>query len=142
MNVKGDDSAAVLYAAYLEQTERYARALRLASEVAAACGVGADHSTAHAAGSPGLRQVFALLDEIAAQDALLVPVKQHWESVGRPTTTALRAVMDRIAGLIRLLSRELQTIEQAARARREELAAELDVCNRRCQMQRAYQRKL
>lgn len=128
------DWSAVLHAGYAEEAEQYAVALRLATEAAAACGRGEPFDER-------LRPIFATLDEIAARDAQLAPAKQRWEQAGRPTDAALRGVMDCIAELIRQLGRELQTIEQAARARREQLAAELDVCNRRRQMQRAYLRK-
>jgi hypothetical protein len=133
MNHAHEDLPAFLYAAYVDEEEQYARALRTARE-ASACGVGEGFDER-------LRQVFTLLEAIAARDAVLADTKQRWEQEGRPTNDALRGVMERIADLIRCLSRELQTVESAVRARRDHLADELDVCNRRRQMQRAYLRK-
>ena len=134
MNDSHEDSQAVLYAAYVYEEEQYARALQAAREAAAA------YARGEAFDEP-LRQVFALLDTIAARDAVVADTKQRWEQEGRPANDALRGLMDRIADLIRHLSRELQTVELAVRARRDRLAGELDVCNRRRQMQRAYLRK-
>jgi hypothetical protein len=121
----------VLYAAYIEEAEDYARAERLAGELAAACGRGEPLDDR-------LQQVLDLLKEIAARDARIAPVKESWMRAGRPTGAELRAVMDRIAALIGALSGHFQILEQAARSRRDALAAELDDCNRRRQMQRAY----
>ena len=133
MNNAHEEPSAVLYAAYVYEEEHYARALQAARE-AAACDGGE-------AFDARLRQVFALLDAVAARDALVAETKQRWERQGRPTDDALRGVMNRIADIIRHLSREMQTIELVVRARRDRLAGELDVCNRRFQMQRAYLRK-
>ena len=133
MNHAQEDLPAILYAAYVEEEEQYARALQSARE-ASACGVGEGFDER-------LRQVFALLDAIAARDDVLAETKQRWEQEGRPSNDALRGVMNRIADLIRHLSRAMQTVESAVRARRDRLADELDVCNRRRQMQRAYLRK-
>ncbi len=134
MNAGGEDLGAVLYAAYSGQAEQYATALRLAGEVSAACRGGQ-------APDDRLNQVVALLHEITERDALLAPAKQQWELAGRPSSDALRGVMDRIAMLIRQIQSELQAIEQAVVRRRDQLADELDDCNRRCRMQRAYQGK-
>lgn len=122
----------VLHAAYVEEAEGYARAERLAGELAAACGRGEPLDGR-------LQQVLDLLNDIAARDAHIAPVKESWMRAGRPAGAELRAVMDRIAALIGTLSGHFQILEQAARSRRDELAAELDACNRRRQMQRAYQ---
>jgi hypothetical protein len=135
MNVPNEDLGSVLYAAYLDEAEHYAAALQLAGEVAAACRRGE-------AIDERLGQVLALLTETAKRDALLAPAKQRWDQAGRPCNDALRAVMDRIATLIQHIRNELQTIEQTVQKQRDQLADELDVCNRRCRMQRAYQRKL
>jgi hypothetical protein len=134
MNTASEEFGAVLYTAYLEEAEQYAAALALAREVTAACRRGE-------AMEERLSQVLALLTETAKRDALLAPTKQRWEQAGRPSNDALRAVMDRIAGLIQQIRDELQVMEQTVQARRDQLADELDVCNRRCRMQRAYQRK-
>lgn len=134
MNADGEDLGSVLYTAFVGQAEQYAIALRLAGEVSAACRGGQ-------ALDDRLNQVMSLLFEITEKDALLAPAKQQWEQVGRPSNDALRGVMDRIAMLIRQIQSELQTIEQAVKRRREQLADELDDCNRRCRMQRAYQGK-
>lgn len=134
MSTGNEDSAAVLYAAYVEEAEQYETALRLAGEAAAACRGGE-------AIENRLNQVLDLLAEIGRRDSLLAPVKQRWEQSGRLTSDALRAVMDRIAALIVQTQRELQNLEQVVQARRDRLADELDVCNRSCRMQRAYQRK-
>lgn len=111
--------------------ELYARALQLAREATAASARGEPFGE-------WLRQVFGLLETIAARDAVLAQAKQRWEREGRPSDDALREAMNRIAELIRQLIREMQSVELAARARRDQLAAELDACNRRHQMQRAY----
>lgn len=134
MSAGNEDSAAVLYAAYVDEAEQYATALCLAGEAVAACRGGE-------AIENRLNQVLDLLAEIGRRDSLLGPVKQRWEQAGRPTSDALRAAMDRIAALIMQTQRELQNLEQAVQARRDRLADELDVCNRSCRMQRAYQRK-
>ena len=134
MNAGNEDSAAVLYAAYVDEADQYATALRLAGEAAAA-------SRGGEAIENRLNQVLDLLAAIGRRDSLLAAVKQRWEQAGRPTSDALRAVMDRIAALILQTQRELQNLEQAVQARRDRLADELDVCNRSCRMQRAYQRK-
>lgn len=125
---------AVLQAALERQAECYAAALQPAAELAAACGRGEPIDER-------LQQVLARLSSIAEQEASITAVKEQWEKSGRPAGPVLRVALDRVAALIRQLSRELQTIEEAARARRDRLAAELDVCNRQRQMQRAYQRK-
>jgi hypothetical protein len=134
MNADGEDFGSVLYTAYVEEVEQYTTALRLAGEVAAACREGK-------APDDRLGHVLTLLAEITKKDAALAPAKQRWEQAGRPSNDALRNVMDRIATLIRQIQSELQIIEQAVQARRDQLADELDVCNHRCRMQRAYQRK-
>lgn len=132
MNASGEDLLAVLYAAYVDQAEQYATALRLAGEVSAAC-------RSEQSSDSRMNQVMALLLEITEKDALLAAAKQQWEQAGRPSGDALRGVMDRIAMLIRQIQSELQTIELAMKRRRDQLADELDDCNRRCRMQRAYQ---
>lgn len=134
MNDAGAEMQAVLHAALEREAACYEAALRTAAEQAAACRRGEPIDDR-------LRQVFAHLGEIAEQEAHIAAVKQQWHRAGRPAAPPLRTLLDRLAALIRQLSRELHTIEEAARARREELAAELDACNRRCQMQRAYLRK-
>ncbi len=134
MNAGGEDLGSVLYAAYADQADQYARAVRFAGEVSAACSGGQ-------AFDDRLKQVVALLFEITEKDALLVPLKQRWEQAGRPSSDALREVMDRIAMLIRQIQSELHSIAQAVKRRRDQLAAELDDCNRRFRMQRAYQGK-
>lgn len=134
MNSGNEDSAAVLYTAYVEEAEQYATALRLAGEATAACRGGE-------AIENRLSQVLDLLAEIGRRDSLLAPVRQRWEQAGRPPNEGLRAAMDRIAALIVQIQRELQILEQVVQARRDRLADELDVCNRSCRMQRAYQRK-
>lgn len=134
MTARNEDSEAVLLAAYLDEAEQYATAARLAGEAAATCQGGE-------AIDDRLSQVLGLLAEIAGRDSLLAPLKQRWEEAGRPTNDALRSVMDRIAGFIQQIQRDLQTIEQAVQSRCNRLADELDACNRSCRMQRAYQRK-
>lgn len=134
MTTGNEDSGAVLYAAYIDEAEKYATAARLAGEVAATCQEGE-------AIDDRLSQVLGLLADIAGRDSLLAPVKQRWEEAGRPTNDALRAVMNRIAGFIQQIQRDLHTIEQTVQSRRDRLADELDACNRSCRMQRAYQRK-
>ena len=134
MTAGNEDPVAVLYAAYLNEVEQYARAARLAGEVAAACEGGE-------AIDDRLSRLLGLLAEIAGQDSVLAPVKERWENAGRPTNDALRSVMNRIAGFIQQIQHELQTIEQGVQSRRDRLADELDACNRSCRMQRAYQGK-
>jgi hypothetical protein len=134
MNVPNEDLGTVLYAAYLDEAEHYATALQLAGEVAQVCGRG------EAIDEP-LGQLMVLLAETAKRDALLASAKQRWEEAGRPRNDALRAVMDRIAEQIQQIRNELQIIEQTVQTRRDQLAGELDVCNRRFRMQRAYQGK-
>jgi hypothetical protein len=132
MNGSGAEVGALLLSAFLQEADCYGRALQVAAELGAACqrSEGIDER---------LRQVFALLEEVAAVEARIAPVKQAWEQAGRPAGTELRAVMDRVAALILQLKNHIQTIEEAVRARRDAVAAELDVCNRGRQMQRAYQ---
>ena len=134
MSADTDHLGTVLFEAYGSEAERYTTALQLAGEVAAACRRGE-------AIDDRLGQVLALLDEITRTDALLAPVKQRWVQAGRPNNDSLRQVTDRIAVLIRQIQNELQIIEGTVQVRRDELAGELDVCNRRCRMQRAYQGK-
>jgi hypothetical protein len=134
MSDAGPDLEAVLHATFVQEAECYAQALRLAGELAEACGRGEPIDD-------GLRPVLALLDEVAGHEARIFSVKQHWEQAGRRAGVELRAVMDRIAALIRELGRQLHRIEEAARERRDRLGAELDVCDRRRRMQRAYLRE-
>lgn len=134
MNEAGADLESTLTEALRRQAECYAAALQPAADMATAC----------ARGEPideRLQQVFAYLEEVAVSESGIAAVKRQWEQAGRPAGTALRAVLDRVAVLIHQLSGELQTIENAVRSRRDRLADELDVCNRRFQMQRAYLRK-
>ena len=132
MNAEGEELGSVLYAAYVDEAEQYATALRLAGEVSAACRGGE-------VWEDRLNQFLALLAAITNRDALLAPTKQRWDQAGRPSDDALRDVMNRIAMLIRQIQSELQSIQQAVQERCDQLADELDVCNRRCRMQRAYQ---
>jgi hypothetical protein len=134
MTTSGKDLGTVLHEAYVSAADLYTTALTQAGEVAAACRRGE-------AIDDRLSQVLALLAEIAKRDAMLVQAKQRWEQAGRPKNDSLRNVMDRIAVLIRQIQSELQIIEESVQARRDQLAGELDVCNRRCRMQRAYQGK-
>jgi hypothetical protein len=124
-----DDDA--MHAAFAAQADGYARALELAEGLAASCGE-------DAAPDDRLAGLLRLLDEAVAREAALAPVKQRWQQTGCAPDAPLRAVMDRIDSLIERLSRHLQTIEHAARQRRDRLADELDACNRRRQMRRAY----
>jgi len=130
----GAELQAVLHAALEREAASYEAALQLAAEQGAACGRGE-------AIDDRLQQVFARLGEVAEQETRIAALKRQWEEDGRPAGPALRTMLDRLAALIRQLTRELHVIEDAARARRDQLAAELDVCNRRRQMQRAYLRK-
>ncbi len=133
MSDAGADLEALLQAAFVQEADCYAQALRLAGDLATACGQGEPIDGR-------LQQVLGLLDEVAAHEARIAPLKQRWERAGRPAGPALRTVMDRAAALIRELGRPLQTIEEAACVRRDRLGTELDVCNRRRRMQRAYLR--
>ena len=99
------------------------------------------HATSGEPINDRLQQVLSPLGAIAEQDSHIAGIKRQWQEAGRPAGPALRAVLERVAALIRQVSTELQVIEEAVRARRDHLAAELDGCNRRCQMQRAYLRK-
>ncbi|HWG43735.1 MAG TPA: hypothetical protein VN688_13185 [Gemmataceae bacterium] len=134
MNDASTDWQAVLQTAYLEEAACYARAAQLAGELVAACGRGEPIGDQ-------LRPILDLLDEVALHESRIAPTKASWEQAGRPTGPELRGMMDRIAALIEQLGGQLKTIEQAARERRERLAVELDACNRRRQMQRAYARE-
>lgn len=134
MNAANEDLGAELHAAYLEEAEQYETASRLAGELAVACRRGE-------AIDDRLHQVLDLLAAIARRDGLLASVKQRWEQAGRPTSDALSAAMNRIAGSIRQIQHELQIVEQEVQSRRSRLADELDACNRSFRMQRAYQRK-
>lgn len=134
MNAANDDLGALLHAAYVAQAEQYTAALRLTGELAAACN--RDEAT-----EDRLAHVLHLLGEVAERDAALVPTKQRWEQAGKPNHSAVQGAMNRIAGLIQQIRGELQIVEQAVRARRDRLAADLDVCNRQYRMQRAYQRE-
>lgn len=125
---------AVLHTALEREAACYEAALRPASELAAACRRGEPIDDR-------LQQVLAHLGAIAEQESYLAEVKRQWQEAGRPVGPALRGMLDRVAALIRQVSAELQVIEEAVRARRDQLAAELDGCNRRRQMQRAYLRK-
>lgn len=124
-----EDAERRLQMAYSEHAEWYERALRLA----AAC-EGTDFPSV-------LPSLLALLDEITAREEHLAPLKQRWLQAGRPAGLALRAVMDRIAALIVQIQAHVRAIEQTVRTRRDQLGAELDDCNRRRHMQRAYARK-
>jgi hypothetical protein len=124
---------ALLHAAFVQEADCYAQALRLAGELAEACGRGEPIDDR-------LGRVLELLDEVAGHEARIAPHKQRWEQAGRHAGPELRAVMDRIAALIRELGRHIHTIEEAARLRRDQIGAELDVCDRRRRMQRAYLR--
>lgn len=134
MSADGKDLAGLLLAAYVSEAEHYATALQLAGEVAAACRLGETIDER-------LGRVLALLSEIGNREVGLVPIKQRWEQAGRPNHNSLRNVIDRIAEFIRQIQSELQIIEQSVQGRRDQLAGELDVCNRRYRMQRAYQGK-
>lgn len=129
-----EDMQIILQATLERQAACYEAALRALAELAAVRGRG------EAAGDR-LQHIFAPLNEVAEHEAPIAHVKRHWQQIGRPAGPALRAAIERVAALIRQLSRELHTIEDMARLRRDELAAELDGYNRRCQMQRAYLRK-
>lgn len=118
-----------LLAAYAEEADCYDRAVRLAETF---CG------TDFQAVVP---PILALLNEIAVREASIAEVKERWRQSGRRAGPKLGAVMDRIAATIEQLRRHMGKIEEAARARRDRLAVELDDCNRRRRMQRAYSRK-
>lgn len=129
MSDAAEDAERRLQTAYSEHAEWYERALRLAA-------------TCHEMDFPStLPPLLALLDEITAREERLTAVKQCWQQAGRPAGPALRAVMDRIAALIVQIQGHVRTMERAVQARRDQLAAELDDCNRRRRMQRAYARK-
>jgi hypothetical protein len=134
MNASPQALASALYTAYQDVAKRYTAALRMVGEVVAASHRGE-------AIDEQLGQVLALLAETTSQDVSLAPVRRQWEQAGRPRSDALRTVMESIASLIRQIQNELQVLSQAVQARRDQLADELDACNRRCRMQRAYQGK-
>lgn len=130
----GAEMQVILQAALEREAASYEAALRPAAELAAACRRGEPIDDR-------LQQVLAHMGAIAEQESHLAGIKRQWQQAGRPTGPALRGVLDRVAALIRQVSAELHVIEEAVRGRRDQLAAELDGCNRRCQMQRAYLRK-
>lgn len=134
MSNANGDLQAVLYAGYVDQAVYYARALRLAGELSVACSHGEVIDDR-------LCQLLAVLGDIAEKDSLLAAAKQQWEREGKPTNDALSTAMNRIADLIQQLCGEWQTLERAVRVRRDQLAADLDGCNDRYRMQRAYQRE-
>jgi hypothetical protein len=134
MNAESTDSAAFLYASYVELAKDYTTALRLASDLTTACNRGE-------AIDDRLTQILSLLNSIVKTDTSLAPVKQRWEEAGKPSSDSLRGVINHITDLIRQLCNEWQILERAVQARRDRLAVELDVCNRQCRMQRAYQRE-
>ena len=126
---------AVLHAALEREAACYEAALQPVAELAAACRRGEPIDGPLAAG----------LDSPPRHRPNKTPASPgsngSGRKSGRPASPALRAVAERVAALIRQLSAEMRIIEEAVRARRDQLAAELDGCNRRCQMQRAYLRK-
>ena len=128
------DVQAILHTALVQQAQGYAVVLQQAAELAVACLRGETIDER-------LQPILAELQRLAQREADLAWVKEQWEKANRPADAPLRRVLDQLAALIRQVGRELNTIEACARRRREELAAELDVCNRLRQMQRAYQRK-
>jgi septal ring factor EnvC (AmiA/AmiB activator) len=128
MNDASADVRAVLQAALGQQADGYTAALQRAVELAAAWERGEAID----------ERLQELVTQVQAHEASLAPVKRQWEQAGRPTDEPLRRALDRVAALIRQLGHELQSIETAARQRRDRLAVEIDVCNRQRQMQRAY----
>jgi hypothetical protein len=119
----------------LLEAECYEKALQSAAELAEDCSRGQPPDER-------LQNVFAQLDRRNTHAEGIVDIRCRWEEAGRPRDNSLSALLERNASLIRQLQEKLQTIEQATRKRRDELMVELDVCNRRHQMQRAYQRKM
>jgi hypothetical protein len=134
MNDTNAEVEAVLHATYVQEADCYALALQRAGELVAACERGEPIDDR-------LRSVLDLLDEVAGHETRIAVARQHWEQGGRFAGVELRSVRERIAALITQLSRQLQRIEQMTRERRDRLAVELDACNRRHQMQRAYARE-
>jgi hypothetical protein len=131
MSDAGADLQAILQASFAQQAEGYTAVLQQAVELAAVCERGESIDDR-------LHAMLAQLQAIPEQQAGLAAIKRQWEDMGRPTDAGLRRMMDRVAALIRQVSRQIQIIEAAARRRRDQLAVEIDVCNRQRQMQRAY----
>ncbi len=117
------------------EVDCYERALSLVTPLADDCASGA-------VPDERLQPVYAQLDKIEEYEATITEERRCWDQAGRPVEKALQALLDRIGSLIRQIQAKLDVVQRAAEKRRDELIAELDVCNRRYLMRRAYQRKM
>ncbi len=117
------------------EVDCYERALSLLTPLA-------DDSARGLVPDERLQPVYAELHKIDEYEAKIAEERRRWNQAGRPVEKALHDLLDRIASLIRQIQVKLNVVQRAVEKRRDELIVELDVHNRRHQMQRAYQRKM
>ena len=125
----------VLCAAYAEEADCYAKALRLAEELPTAF---------HRGECPGvqLQRVLAALDEVAAIEVRIADSKRRWlasrVSGWRMPGLMLQRRLAQVKDLIQHLASLIRCAEQDASAQRERMVPEVDAVIRGQQMLRAY----
>ena len=131
MNPSAPPFQELLYTAYAEQADRYARALEVARALPADFQQGG-------AGEERLQQITALLNEVALIEARIAETKQAWQATGQKPDPQLKGVLTRVTELIEGLSGYIQEAEREAVQQKGRLVPELDAAVRGQQMQRAY----
>jgi len=131
MNTAPPTPESALCAAYRDQGERYREAADLAESVAALLRAGEDHAGR-------LDRVTALLDEVAAIEERVRPLKAQWAATGGRPGPELRAVLAEVTRLIERLAQSLAEAEREAAARHAALAPQVDALIRGRAMRRAY----
>src|SRR5262249_39525932 len=85
-----------------------------------------------------LAQLLALLDEVAAVEARIAPVKAQWHQGDHQPGAELRELLSRLTRNLEHLSGHIQAADLEANARKCRLRPELDRGILSRQMQRAY----
>lgn len=125
------DEEAGLLVVYAREAECYGRALGVAETLPDVLRQGGD-------GSEQLRQVVAILDEVATLEASIADIRRHWQQTGRRPGGELQALLRRVTELIERLAVQIGAAEKEATTRRDRLIPDLDAGIRVRRMQRAY----
>ena len=134
MNALTPESIDGICDAYIEQIERYQRAVHTARSLAAAFSDGRD-------AAPDLKQLGQTLDEIAEINQRIQPFRRQERANGLAGSGRAQQLMHQLADAIQVLIHEIDAAEREARRARQRLVPELRQETLRQQMRAAYGRR-
>lgn len=130
MNVQSPESSNIVCDAYLQQIDRYERAIDTAKSLTAAFSDGRDASA-------GLRMLDQMLNEVAELQKQIEPFREHVLS-SVATNDRMQEVARQLADAIKVLIDEVGAAEDEARQARDRLVPELSQETRRQKMRATY----